>query len=206
MSDAESRPPPRASSFEDLCERLFVRADQLPGFEECLDQYPSIKKSVDAAWALMEGAIKDDDVVRFEGAADQWIEACHHINELVAEAYRLANTDPELWELRYVKWMTHLTYIRCESLLGTFYIVPRRPRIRPKAPYWYTADELADMLHPAIAQVLSFAGALPVRPDSVRAPGRDEKVLHIYGDGSQSKFEFSGDGIYGRTGFRRRSD
>lgn len=127
----------------------------------------------------MSVAVRDADEVNLEKSINEWVNLCRDINETIAEAYRVAQTDPEMWELRYVRWMTRVTFIRFESPYGEFFVVPQKPRKNPRAKYWYTVDELLDLLTPGVAATIKAFGQLPARPESLAGPKPGEQHLHV---------------------------
>jgi hypothetical protein len=163
-----------------------VNAERLPGWESCLAGDPKIESWIADLSVRIENAIRDEDAVRFEKELSSVSKAWWRVNQIVAEAYRKENLDPELWELRYIKWM-RITFIKFDSPMGEFYLVPRTPSRKPKAEHWYTVDEMLDMLHPNVVRVIEIAGKLPVRPDSLPGPKRGEYHLHIDATGPTVK-------------------
>lgn len=157
---------------------LFRRAEFLPGFDAYVAEHPEVGKYITEQWRFVENAVRDDDIVRFEDAAGSWLKACHRVNELLAETYRQAHPEPESWELRYFKWMK-IVFIRFESPRGEFFLVPRRPRRRPKARHWYTADEMMALVLPGPSALIALSDKLPLRPEDMSKPGMDEKHLHL---------------------------
>lgn len=153
--------------------------DALPGFEEYLATDSTAADWIAEQEAKINAAIRDDDSILLDRALGSWTKAIARVNEHLAEKYRQAHPDAEFWELRYLKWMIKVKYIRFECPMGEFYVVPRMPTRRPKAPHWYTVDELLDMLHPTTIAAIKAFNALPVRPDALPAPGPDEKHLHV---------------------------
>lgn len=166
------------TSLADRRRSLFRHAECLPGFDAFVADHPDIGKYISEQWRLVEAAVRDDDLSRFEDSAGSWLKACHRVNELVAEVYRAAHADPEAWELRYLKWMA-VTFIRLESPAGEFFVVPRRPRRRPKAKHWYTVDEILGMMEPGVAHLIGMTGKLPMRPEDLPRPAPNEKHLHM---------------------------
>jgi len=160
--------------------------EALPGFTEYLKNDSKAAGWIAEQEAKIKQAAQDEDGILLERALGSWTKAVERVNEILAERYRQANPDAagDGWELRYVKWMTKVKYIRFECPLGEFYVVPRMPSRRPKAPHWYTVDEMLDMLHPMVAETIKTFGSLPVRPDSLPGPGPNEKHLRIYATGA----------------------
>lgn len=157
-------------------ERLVI-SERLPGWEAFLAKDSNAQKYCEEQLARIEDSIRDDDAVRFERAVGSWRKAWQRINEILAEEYRQANEDPDLWELRYVKWMKKLDYIRLDSPYGEFFIVPRKPRRKPKVDRWYTVDEVIEMLNPVITSLIVEGKRLPIRAEALRNPGPGEKHL-----------------------------
>jgi hypothetical protein len=162
-----------------------IAANRLPGWEACFVKDPKIGQWLDTLDKRIRNAIRDEDRVRFERELHSIIKAWERINELVAEDYRAKNPDPEQWELRYVKYMK-IQYMRFDSPLGEFYVVPRTPRRKPKAEHWYTVDEMLAMLHPPVVELIKFANSMPKRPESLSPPGPGEQVISIGPEGTKA--------------------
>lgn len=160
--------------------------EALPGFDEYLKNENKASQWIAEQEAKINQAVRDEDDILLERALGSWTKAVERVNEIIAEKYRQANPEAagDGWDLRYVKWMTKVKYIRLECPLGEFYVVPRMPARRPKAKYWYTADEMIAMLHPTTAEVIKTFEALPVRPETLSAPGPGEKHLRINATGT----------------------
>lgn len=198
-------PPPRVPLKERWAKATREQSmHELPEFDAKVDADPKAKNWIEKQLIRIGQSIKDDDEILFEEAVGTWVKACERINELIAEDYRQANTDPTLWDLRYVRWMTRLTFIKFGSPMGEFYLVPRMPRTRPKAEFWYTVDEMVDMLHPTTAAAIAAFGKLPARPSSLRRPEDGEKHLHVdlTGDTPQVHYDFRGAVDRGGKGIR----
>jgi hypothetical protein len=178
--------------------------ETLPGFEDYLKKDTRAAGWIAEQEAKINAAARDDDDILLERALGSWTKAVGRVNEIIAEEYRLSHPDPELWELRFVKWMTKITYIRFESPMGEFYVVPRMPKRRPKAAHWYTVDEMIDMMHPAVAETIKAFGVLPVRPEALPGPAPGEKHLLIDATGKQvvMKYDFQGGTRHGRRNVR----
>lgn len=164
----------------------------LPGFDEYLENNADVAHRFEDQKQRMEGAVRDADEANLEQCLNAWRKICQQVNETLAEEYRQANPDPELWELRFFKWMTRVVFIRFESPLGEFYLVPQRPKRKPKAKYWYTADEMIDMLHPNVAATITTFGQLPIRPESLEPPGPGERFIHIDATGDEPVIRYEG--------------
>jgi hypothetical protein len=175
--------PPEETIHDRLSARLAevtqeVEEDKLPGWNAFVVRSASATKSIGERRERLEASVRDEDEVLFTRALSAWLAACHRVNELLAEEYRAAHEDPLTWELRYIKWMK-LKFIRFDSPLGEFFVVPRMPRRKPKARYWYTADEMIAMLHPTTAAAINQFKQLPARPDSLPRPADGEYHTHI---------------------------
>jgi len=153
-------------------------SERLPGWEALLSNNPKISGYLEELKVRVENSIRDVDGVRFEKEVKSIEKAWNRLNELLAEDYRKANADPELWELRYIKWMK-VSFIKFGSPRGDFYLVPRPPSRKPKAEHWYTVDEMMTFVRPEITALLNMSDQLPLRPDVLKPPGPGEKVLHI---------------------------
>lgn len=202
----EPRPP--AVSPEDLAQRwigIFTQADlvNLPEFETRRDADPKIVKWLADQEARILAAIRDCDEILFEQATGAWQKANNRVNELVAEEYRKQHSDPEIWELRYVKWMVRVQYIAVTCPKGDFLIYPRRPAKRPSLPNWYTVDEVIDMLHPTTVAAIQLSDRLPIRPESLGKPKPGEKHLHVHIEDKQVSLRFDcGEVPYAGEGVR----
>jgi hypothetical protein len=131
-------------------------------------------------------AMRDEDEILFEKALASWEKAFEKLNEICGEAYRAQCPNPEEWPLRYFRWMK-VQYMKLHCELGTFYIVPRMPKRKPRVPHWLTADEMIDILaNPATVAAIKTFG-LPVRPESISGPKRGEKhmIVNLTGDGGE---------------------
>lgn len=176
-------------------ERLKLRLQQelatigegrLPGWEAFFASDPKIKAWMDDLHQRIDNAMRDEDDVRFEKEMASITKAWGRVNELVAEDYRKKNEDPSTWELRFIKWMK-IAFIKFDSPLGEFYLVPRQPKRRPKAAHWYTVDEMLTFLRPPIAELIKMSGKLPGRPEDLKPPGPGEQVIHIDATGPTVK-------------------
>jgi hypothetical protein len=170
--------------------------EALPGFDEYLKNDSKAAGWLAEQEAKIKQAVRDEDSILLERALGSWVKAVGRVNEILAEQYRQANPSAagDGWELRYVKWMTKVKYIRFECPLGEFYVVPRMPTRRPKAAHWYTVDELIDMLHPIVAETITAFGALPARPGSLPGPGPNEKHLTFDATGPEVVMTYSWQG------------
>jgi hypothetical protein len=194
MSEAVEEVDPLEQKLAEVVAQ--VEESRLPGWANYLERDQEARKWTDEQYDRMLSAIRDDDEVLFERAAASWRKAFCRINERLAESYRQANANPELWDLRFFKWMKHVIYIKFESELGTFYLVPQKPRKKPRAEYWYTADEMIGMLQPATAAAINTFKQLPVRPESLKGPEKGEKHMRVDLTGSAMgvKFDLGGHG------------
>lgn len=200
---------------EHQAETLAARAEKvmretqeaaLPGFEAYLSRDSKAADWIAEQEAKISTAVRDEDSILLERALGSWSKAIGRVNEILAEEYRQANPDAsgDGWELRYVKWMTKVKYIRFESPMGEFYLLPRMPSRRPKAPHWYTVDEMLVMLDPKMAPVITALGVLPIRPESIPRAGPGDKILHFDATGPQVEmtYEFEGGAHHGRKRVR----
>jgi hypothetical protein len=153
-------------------------AEQLPGWEEALSSDAKLKGEVEDVRTRIENAIRDDDEIRYEEKLAEYTEKWEQVNTLAAEAYRAKNSDPELWELRYIKWMKIL-FIKFETPMGEFFLTPRTPKKTPRARHWYTVDEMIAMVRGPVAELIKMAGVLPDRPEALKPPRPGEKIIHI---------------------------
>jgi hypothetical protein len=154
-----------------------VEAERLPGWQEHMDQDPSVGDWMAKQLAKVERAIRDEDDILFDRALGGWLKGWDKVNTAIAEKYRLENTDASTWQLRYVKWMK-LKYMKFECDMGTFFIVPRKPSRKPRAQHWFTVDEMLDILNsPATVAAIKTFESLPVRPGSMEKPKAGEKHL-----------------------------
>lgn len=186
MAWNERRPPATSESLEERRRSIVAaqEATNLPEFQFRVDADPAMGKWIVEQVSRMDAAIRDIDEVLFDQAAGAWQKAAHRVNEIIAEEYRVAHPDVELWDLRYFKWMTRVTFIKFDSPFGEFYLVPRKPRVQPKTMYWYTADEMIDMLHPQVAHTIKTFGVLPdKRAVPKLKPG--EQIIHVDATGDQ---------------------
>lgn len=163
-----------------------IHDEQLPGWEAAIASDQRLKGKIDELRVRIENSIRDEDEIRFEKEVHDHAQEWEHVNVLVAEAYRKQNADPELWELRYIKWM-RISFIKFSSPMGEFFVTPRTPKKTPRARYWYTADEMIAMLHGPVVELIKMAGVLPDRADVLKPPGPGEKVLHIDATGTEVK-------------------
>lgn len=149
-------------------ELVKIEDQRLPGWEGRLAADPEAKGWMDKQHAKIQSAIRDEDEILFERGMNSWQRGWEKINRAIAEEYRKANPDAELWELRYVRWMS-IKFMKLECDMGTFYIVPQRPKRKPRAKHWFTVDEILDILgSPATIAAIKMFGELPVRPESTR--------------------------------------
>lgn len=157
-------------------------SERLPGWETFLAGDSRISAYLDDLQQRVKNAIRDADGVRFEKELKSIEKAWNRLNEIVAEDYRKTHEDPNLWDLRFVKWMK-IAFIKFGSPRGDFYLVPRMPSRLPKAAHWYTVDEMLTFVRPEIAALLEMSDQLPQRPDILVPPGPGENVLHVDASG-----------------------
>lgn len=169
--------------------------EALPGLDAYIIRNPKAASWIAEQEGKIDAALLDADRILTERAFNSWKKAIERINEILAEEYRQAHPDAEMWELRYLKWMTKVQYLRFESPLGEFFVLPRLPTKRPKAAHWYTADEMIDMLHPSVSATILAFGILPVRPSAVPKAGAGDKVLHIDATGPQVEMRYEMQGV-----------
>jgi hypothetical protein len=150
----------------------------LPELDAQIEADSGKAKKRDDLLNRMKVAVRDADEGNLEKSITAWTDLCREVNETIAEAYRIS-TDPDLWELRYVRWMVRITFIRFESPMGEFFLVPQKPRKTPRAKHWYTVDEMLDMLTPGVAATIKAIGTLPIRPESLIGPKPGEQHLHV---------------------------
>lgn len=185
-----------------------IEEEMLPGAQLMADGDDDVTDWLRELEHRIRSAIADEDEVLFERSLASLIRAWERINELIAEEYRERETDPEQWELRYVKWMK-IKFIRFESPeFGTFYVVPQRPRRKPRTNRWYTVDEMIDMLHPTVSAAIKTFGELPSRPEDVPGPAPGEKHMQIDLTGPKPviTYTFKRGKKDDREGLRGRSD
>jgi hypothetical protein len=151
---------------------------RLPGANDHLAQNGDVAKWMTGQQAKIERAIGDEDDILYERSVGGWLKGWEKINTTLAEAYR-ESTDPEEWELRYVRWMK-IIYMKFECEMGIFYIVPRKPETKPKAKHWFTVDEMLEILgSPTTVAVIQTFKSLPVRPKSIddRVPAGEKHLI-----------------------------
>jgi len=163
-----------------------VLNERLPGWEAFLATDPKAKGYMNEKEERLLIAFRDDDDILFDQYIESYTKAWERINVVLAEAYRKENTNADEWQLRYIKWMK-ITYIHFTSPKGDFFLLPRRPRKKPKATYWYTVDDMLDMLHPTVVAAMKLSDVMPMRPESVKGPAPGEKHLHIDTTGNETK-------------------
>ena len=191
MSD--DQPPSKAERMQAKFDsaRAIVERERLPGWEAFFARDAEAEK-----WTLNQeqrvlGSLRHEDEVIFERALGSWVMAWERVNERLAEEYRVANEDPETWELRYIKWMKKIVYIKFGSPMGDFYLVPKKPRKKPKAAHWYTVDEMLGMLNPAVVAAIEMAGSLPVRPETLPGPEPGEKHMLVDMTGPEMRVKYT---------------
>lgn len=155
-----------------------INDEMLPGWREALEANPGLKSEISQLAARIENAIRDEDEIRYEEVAIPFARLHDQLNVIVAEEYRAKNTDPELWELRYIKWMK-ISFIKFDSPMGEFFLTPRTPKKTPKARHWYTVDEMMSLVRGPVAELIKMGGVLPDRADVLQPPGPGERVIHI---------------------------
>lgn len=154
-----------------------VLRERVPGLFPYFDANNKERKEFWEKLTRAEAAFRDVDEPMFEHNLDEWAELVELANQRLAEEHRLSRP-PEEWDLRFVRWMKRLIFIRFGSPLGEFYLVPRRPRYRPKASHWYTAEQMMDFIaSPEVIEMIKVFGCLPVQPEDV-ALKPQEKHLH----------------------------
>lgn len=166
-----------------------IAEERLPGWEAFLASDPKAKAFLDQKGEMIAATYMDEDEVLHERACNAYKKACDRVNEVVAEKYREENPDAELWELRYIKWMK-IVYIHFTSERGDFYLLPRRPKKKPRVEHWYTVDEMLDMLHPTTVAALALSDTMPPRPGNMKGPARGEKHLHVDFTGPEMKVHY----------------
>lgn len=171
-----------------------IASERLPGSEAFFDRDSKALKVINDRLERVQSAIRDEDEVIFERALPGLVRAWGRVNEILAEKYRAANEDPTRWELRYIKWMK-IKFIKFGSPLGDFYLVPRRPKKKPRVKHWYTADEMIDMLTPGVAETIKAFGSLPVRPESLEGPDIGERHMHIDLTGDEAVIRYQSGGV-----------
>lgn len=166
---------PMKKRWADLDAR--IEAALLPGAAKRASEDEVLSKKLAGLQRLMASAVEKDDEVAFERSSTTWAECWRQANETIAEEYR-QRVPPEEWELRYIKWMK-IRFLRMTCPAGEFYLVPRRPNRRPRAEFWYTVDEMIDMVSsPAVQSAIAVFGVLPSRPEEVKL-GPGEKHFHV---------------------------
>jgi hypothetical protein len=175
----------------------------LPGFAGLFEQDPKISPWIATQEDRITAAIRDVDEVLFEQALGAWAKAHARVNEMLAEQYRATHSDPELWELRYIRWMAKVHYIVFASPRGEFLLYPRRPTRRPAVVHWYTVEEMIDMLHPNAIALMALSDTMPGRPElASKKPGPNEKHLQVHVENGQvtmkydcGEVPFAGEGV-----------
>lgn len=164
-----------------------MNQSRLPGWEAFV---VSDQKAIDFITKQEEGmrrGLVDDDEVLYEKFEKGYREAHRRVNNIIAEKYREQNRDPEMWELRYLRWMS-IEYVKFNSPYGTFFVFPLPPRRRPKVPYWYTAEEMIGIMSSGAGAIAAAFEQLPARPESLSAkPGIGEEFMTIDFTGSEVK-------------------
>lgn len=193
-----------AESLTDRAARLMADTfmDALPGHADFLARESRASQWIDEQEAKIRTAIAGDDLALLDRALGTWVKAINRVNEILAEEYRQAHPDPATWELRYIRWMSKLTYIRFDSPLGEFYLLPQKPSRRPKVERWYTVDEMIAMLHPAVAATINIFGVMPPRPDALLPRAAGDHILHLDATGPQVVTTYEREDDHGRTRLR----
>lgn len=159
-----------------------VEADKLPGWDAVVADNEKARSTLRERYHRIRIAMEDEDTVVFSWSLASWRSACERVNQIVAEGYRERNRDPAKWELRYVKWM-RIKYMRFDSPLGEFFVVPRMPKRPPKVDHWYTVDEMIGFLEPGAAALINTFKKLPQRPESLEE--KEGMHTHVYIEGGQ---------------------
>jgi len=183
---------------------LETEGQRLPGWRDLLEKNNKASKAIAERRERIELALRDEDEVLFLRALGEWDAAWCRVNEILAEEYRQSNPDSKTWELRYFKWMKKVKFIRFDSPLGEFYLVPREPGSLPSGALWYTADEMIAMIKPSVAAAITAFKKLPVRAETLSRPGKGENHMHIDFTGSEPvvKYELWKGGRFGRESIR----
>jgi len=200
---------PKKTMHDKLAERfsaaeLETEGQRLPGWRDLLEKNNKASKAIAERRERIELALRDEDEVLFLRALGEWDAAWCRVNEILAEEYRQSNPDSKTWELRYFKWMKKVKFIRFDSPLGEFYLVPREPGSLPSGALWYTADEMIAMIKPSVAAAITAFKKLPVRAETLSRPGKGENHMHIDFTGSEPvvKYELWKGGRFGRESIR----
>lgn len=209
MARGRRRAPKTRSMLKEMLANAEIWAEEvkLPGADHMAGQVEEFARWMGEQLEKVELAIRDEDEVLFERSLASWMKGWERLNEMVAEEYREETPNPESWELRYLKWMK-IAFVKFESeVFGLFYIYPRRPKRRPQARQWYTADEMIDILeNPATLAAINTFGAMPARAEDLKGPARGEKHLTVdfTGDVPVMAYTFDGGPRYDREDFCRR--
>lgn len=117
----------------------------------------------------LRAAICDRDPILFQIALKKWEGGFGTVNKICGEGYRRNFPDPELWPLRYFRWM-NVMFMKLECDLGILYILPRTPERVPRVEHWVTAEEMISILNTpgTVAAIKTFG--LPARPGRDRPP------------------------------------
>ena len=180
-----------------------IRRNRLPGWEAVFFS-PEVHPWMLEQENKLFTALNDEAEVRFTRALGQVRHGWFRINQKIAEAYRKANPNPEEWELRYIKYMT-VSYIRCESSGGEFYLTPRRRKPKPGVKA-ISIEEVEKILEtPLIAHAINLFGGMPANEAEFTPPAKGEKHIHFFA-GAERPFRtvFSEEDFGGRKSFRRR--
>lgn len=166
-----------------------LQSERLPGWNDYAAGDPKVQPYLDQLCLQVENSIRDEDTSRFDKELDSVILAWERVNERLAEVYRTTHLDPELWELRYVKWM-NIRYIQFSSPLGELYLIPRMSSRKPLGVNWCTVDEMLTWLNPTVAAVIKMSGSWPPRDPTFKPPGLGEQVIRIDATGAAVKTTF----------------
>jgi hypothetical protein len=159
---------------------LTMDEEKLPGFMDFIRSSESARETLKKRFIDIERAANDVDKILYDQSLNSYRAAWWRVNEIIAEQYRKENKDPELWELRYIKFMK-IKFIKFESDLGEFYLVPFEPKNRPRSDHWYTVDEMIAICEYSgkYKKAMECFGQLPARPKRITPPPRGEKHLYI---------------------------
>lgn len=161
-----------------------IREERLPGWGAFVASNAEASRFFDEQSNGMDRSAEDGQLYLYEKYRDQYRRGHDQVNTRIAEQYREENKNPETWELRYIKHMK-IEYIKFGSPNGTFYVFPKNPKRRPKVPYWYTVDELIEIMVSGAGALAAAFDCLPARPDALDgdlpAPGENHVKLDMTG-------------------------
>jgi len=153
--------------------------EKLPGVDKYIDEHEEIHCWIENKKAQIDEAYREAHEPAFERAISSYSDGFERVNCLLAERYKLANTEPGSWELRYLRWMDSIVRISCTSKWGDFTIY----RVRPAGKVdgnWTTVDRMIDACTPSLSRVLEVFDIPPFGMESrAPGPGNDENHLHI---------------------------